>query len=48
MNSYKLDDQKLIPGRGRIFLFTTMSSQLRGPPCLLSLEYWRLLPNTFI
>jgi hypothetical protein len=37
---FGLNGQGLIPGRGKIFLFSIMSGQLWGPPGLLSNGYW--------
>jgi hypothetical protein len=40
---YRLDDQGLIPGRGKkIFSSLNLSDQLWSPPSLLSDVYWGL------
>jgi hypothetical protein len=39
VTGYGLDIRDSIPGRGKIFAFTTASRQIRGPPNLVSKGY---------
>jgi hypothetical protein len=41
---YGLDDWGLIPGKGKIFLFSSLN-WLWGPPSLLPNGYWGLFPR---